>query len=147
VLIEAIALSEAAPRDMAGPERLQALGQHLTRLANLSDLSLGELLTERLRSANRRFEQELTERAARGALVASPYAADVARFFERVRASEARRDYWIPLDLRSTDGVAGAESRTRDILRRVGELLVQWPAIVGAARILREQGVRVSVPA
>ena len=59
VLIEAIALNEAAPGDMAGPERLRALGQHLTRLADLPDRPLGELLAERLRSANRRFEQEL----------------------------------------------------------------------------------------
>ncbi len=147
VLTEAIALCEFPHEEGAAAGRLRALGGHLARLADLPGRALGELLTERLRSVNRRFERELAERAAQDSRATSQYAADIGRFFERVRSSEGRRDYWIPLDLRSADGPPGAEMRTRDIVRRFGELLVHWPAIVEAARGLRADGVRVSIPA
>ncbi len=139
VLIEAIALCEFPPDEIGAAARLRFLGEHLARLADLPGRALGEVLTERLRFTNRRFEGELAERV-RGPLVTSQYAMDVARFFERVRSSEARPDYWIPLDVRSAEA-------TRDIVRRFGELLVHWPTIVEAVRVLRSDGVRVSVPA
>ena len=38
------------------------------------------------------------------------------------------------------------ETRASSFLREFGELLVEWPEIVEAARLLRKDGVRISIP-
>jgi hypothetical protein len=143
--IEAIGLLEFRPEEIAPPDRLQALGRHLVRLAELPGKTLGEILTEGLRESNRRFERAIKARVPQ-TRTAAHYVDDVAGFFAKLKQSEAREDFWVPLDLWTTDGPAKAEMRARQSLREFGELLYHWPAIVGAARMLRQDGVRVSVP-
>ena len=70
------------------------------------------MLHECLHESNQRFELKLTEQSHQ-VRVCRGYANDVAHFFEKLRRSEAREDYWIPLDLWSTDGPAAAEVQLR----------------------------------
>lgn len=146
LLIEAIGLCEFQEHEVTPSERLRALGKHLASLERCPAKALRERLKERLHESNLRFERKMKERTQAVLEGCSYYADDVAGFLEKVKKSEAREDYCIPLDLWSTDGTAGAETRVRQALRQFGELLECWPRIIEAAKTLRGHGVRVSVP-
>jgi hypothetical protein len=146
LMIEAIGLCCFREHDVTAPERLKALGRHILGLAELPAGFLGELLMERLHESNRRFENTLKERAQKILPRAPHYSQDVTEFFDRLRKSETREDYWIPLDLSALDGPPGAEGRVRRALKEFGELLECWPAIIEFARTLRDNGGRLSVP-
>jgi hypothetical protein len=128
-----------------GPERLEALGRSLVILAELPLRTLASTAMNWLIASNRRLEGMLRERSATVSRTSARCASDMIRFCEKTKAAESRDDYWLPLDLRAADGPGGAETRMRRVLKDFGELLVQWPAMVEAARSLRAGGVRVSV--
>ena len=146
VVIEAFRLCEFRDHEATPALRLKALGRHLVGLSELPEKALGERLKERLYESNRRFERAMRERAQEVLGRAAYYADDVVRFLEKLRMSEAREDYWIPLDMFSIDGLAAAGTRVRLAFRQFGELIERWPSIIQAAKILRHHGVRVSVP-
>jgi hypothetical protein len=107
---------------------------------------LSEMIMERLRASNQRFESELTRRAE-GALKTAPgYARDLLRYCEKMRLAEQRTDYWVPLDLRIDNRLIKPEERTRELLRKFGRLLVEWPDIVAEGKVLRKDGIRISRP-
>ncbi len=127
-------------------ERLKRLGQHLQQLAGLPGMALGEQLMECLRESNRRFALSLAERSAPYMKRAPYYANDVKVFFDKLKTAEEGAHYWIPLDLCGVDGFVAAEPRLRRTLTQFGTLLEHWPAIVDGAKLLRDRGIRVSVP-
>jgi hypothetical protein len=145
IILEVIARFEPGCGDASTSNRLELLGQNLIRLADLPLPTLRTILMDCLVDSNRRFELELRERARRVSGTSAQCASDINRFCEKLEAAENRDDYWLPLDLRGTEGLAAAEGRTRSVLASFGALLLQWPRIVEAAKSLRAGGVRVSV--
>jgi hypothetical protein len=145
IILEVIARFEPGCSDVSTSNRLELLGQNLVGLADLPLHSLRTTLMDWLVDSNRRFEVELRERARRVSGTSAQCASDINRFCEKLEAAENRADYWLPLDLRGTEGPAAAEGRTRGVLASFGALLLQWPGIVEAAKSLRAGGVRVSV--
>lgn len=127
-------------------QRMQALGRHFLRIAGLAETSLAEFFRRRLHESNGRFRQQINDRVESLAGAGGLYAADVARFFEKLRAAERREDYWVPLDLWSIDGAESAVRRLRENLTDFGRLLDGWPTIYEAAKSLRQNGVRLSLP-
>jgi hypothetical protein len=107
--------------------------------------SLAELFKKRLFESNRRFRQRLMTRVDSLRSSGLAYAADVDRYFNKLQKSEAREDYWIPLDLWSVNRAASAVQQLRQDLTEFGQLLHIWPGIFEAAKSLRRDGVRVSV--
>ena len=146
LMIEAIGLCEFSDVQASPRERLKRLGQNLVQLADLPERDLGDQLLERLRASNRRFELQIAQRARRAKGKGFHYAGDVFRYCEKLRMSENQPDYWVPLELRLGDGTLKPKARTRAVLRGFGELLIEWPEIVKRARLLRKDGVRLSVP-
>ena len=146
LVVEAVKCYRFHDSERSIEDRLLALGRHLIRMAALPRNRLREQLSHCLRDSNRRFEQILMERATRRSVCNTAYANDVTLYFNKLRVAQLNEEYWLPLDLRSIDGIKGAESRTRQSLREFGELLETWPAIIQASRSLRNAGVRLSIP-
>lgn len=146
LMIEAVKLCAFRDDEVTPAQRLGALGHHLKTLADLDHEPLRRTLLDCLHDSNQRFERKLRKKAEEVTDRGRYYADDVARFFDKANKAESTEHYWIPLDLWSTDGPAAAEGRTRQTLKRFGSLLEQWPSIVNGAKILRENGVRISVP-
>jgi hypothetical protein len=145
LIIEMVRDCEFRSRDLTAGQRLRALGQHFLHVAGLQDQSLAEFCARRLRESNKHFARQITARMESLPGQAGFYAADVDRYFEKLRASEVREDYWIPLDLWSVRGAASAVRQMRENLTAFGRLLDAWPVIFEAAKRLRREGVRLSV--
>jgi hypothetical protein len=146
LIIEAVSDCEFQAGEITAGQRLQALGRHFLRIAALPDKSLAELFERRLYESNRHFARKIIARLQSLPVAGTSYAADVNRYFQKLRASEARDDYWIPLDLWSVDGAASAVRRLRENLTDFGRVLDAWPGIFEAAKLLRQEGVRLSMP-
>jgi hypothetical protein len=146
LLIETVGSCEFQTDEITAGQRVQALGRHFLRIAGLSDKSLAEFFKKRLYESNRRFRQQIMARVESLCAVGGAYAGDVARYFQNLRAAELREAYWIPLDLWSIDGAGSAVRRLRENLTDFGRLLDVWPATFQAAKLLRRDGVRLSVP-
>jgi len=146
LLIETVGGCEFQTDEITAGQRVQALGRHFFRIAGLSDKSLAEFFKKRLYESNRRFRQQFMARVESLRPLGGAYAADVARYFQNLRAAELRETYWIPLDLWSIDGAGSAVRRLRENLVDFGRLLDVWPATFQAAKLLRRDGVRLSVP-
>jgi hypothetical protein len=146
VMLETIKLCPFVGCPNTPEDRLKILGQHLRHLGGLPGEALGEQLMECLRESNRRFTCSLTDRSAPYMHHAPYYANDVMRFFDKLKKAEESAQYWIPLDLWGVDGFVAAEPRLRRTLDQFGTLLEYWPTLVNGARLLRDCGIRVSVP-
>ncbi|MGB5705478.1 MAG: hypothetical protein WBM41_01495 [Arenicellales bacterium] len=146
LMVEAITCCSFRDSEISIEDRLMSLGRHLIRLAALPGNRLRKHLSQCLQDSNQCFEQTLMKRAMRESICNTAYANDVTQYFNKLRTSQSNEDYWLPLDLRSVDGVKGAEARTRQSLREFGELLETWPAIIHAAKTLRNADIRLSVP-
>lgn len=145
LMVEATKLCALQDHSHDPEQRLKALGQRLSQLAELPGKALQERFLECLHESNQRFEHRLAQQALE-VKACSGYATDLLRFFEKLRRSEGSKDYWIPLDLWSADGPAAAEARLRQTFKQFGALLAFWPSIVKAAKELRSHGIRLSVP-
>jgi hypothetical protein len=146
LLIEAIGGCEFQSGESTAGERIQALGRHFLRIAGLPVKSLAEFFKKRLSESNRRFRQGLMARVESLRCPGGGYAADVGRYFNKLDASQVRENYWVPLDLWSINGAASAVRQLRQNLTEFGQLLDVWPDIFEAAKSLRRDGVRLSVP-
>ena len=146
LLIETVGDCEFQSGEITADQRLQALGRHFLGIAALPDKSLAEFFKKRLYESNRRFRQQIMARMESLPVMGEAYAADVARYFQNLCAGEIRETYWIPLDLWSIDGAGSAIRRLRENLVDFGRLLGVWPATFHAAKLLRQDGVRLSVP-
>jgi hypothetical protein len=146
LLIETVGACEFQSGEFTAGQRLQALGRHFLGIAALPEESLAEFFKKRLYESNRRFRQQIMDRVESLPAMGEAFAADVARYFQNLRAGEIRETYWIPLDLWSIDGAGSAIRGLRENLASFGRLLDVWPATFQAAKLLRQDGVRLSVP-
>jgi hypothetical protein len=145
LMIEGLRLCELQDELASPAMRLKALGQHLVGLAELSDRALGKRLKESLHDSNWRFGSKLRERAQQMMERHGFYAGDVIHYFGKLKTAEAREDYWLPLDMFSSDG-SGVAGRVHQAFRQYGKLLDAWPTIVKGAKALRRKGLRLSRP-
>jgi hypothetical protein len=144
LVIEVIKLCQWNDAGSTPQRRLQILGEHFKQLAELPTAALAASITERLYESNRLLEHTLSERARALVERAPYYTEDVNRYMAALKEAQRREQYWLPLDLFLPGGAAQAEKRVRNILMKFGALLGYWPVIVEAAKLLRQDGVRLS---
>ena len=70
----------------------------------------------------------------------SYWAADVRRYLDTLRDALATDAYFIPGDLPPTRSDDESLDVTRRLVRRFGDVLIWWPAMVTRARTLRVDG-------
>ncbi len=137
---------QALLRSLPCPADLPTLGRTLAEWGALPSADFQELLRLRLGGPRGRLAAHLTALLQRHRGRPDYWADDVRRVLAGLREAAARKDDAIPTDLNACFGGEAAE-RFRRLVRRFGELLQWWPAVVEAARELRRRGVRPAVRA
>ncbi|HEV2888650.1 MAG TPA: hypothetical protein VGX49_17200 [Jatrophihabitans sp.] len=114
----------------APAERLRRLGEYLTDLAGLPGTEFDEFVRLGMFESMSGLILGLEERLAGCDPVPDYWARDVQRYL-----AQARRSALAPVD--ELYSALGGRAALQRLLRRYGQLLIWWPAIVGAARQLR----------
>ena len=117
--------------------RIRALGRHLAALGHLPPAEFLDCLTwHMLQSATvrlARYQSALD--AHRGA--PDYWAADCLAYIQTLTSAIRSAAWTVPVDL-------PAASLTQPLIRRYGEVLIEWPDIVAVSRALRDTGVHLA---
>jgi len=120
--------------------RITALGRHLQAVGSLDNRTFLEFVRPwvwRAKSATiAALEGDLSKHDNWPAY----WAADVRRYIETFREALATDAYFIPTDLPPTRSHDESIEVTRRLVRRFGDVLSWWPAMVTRARTLRTDG-------
>lgn len=146
ILIELIRSVDLAPDLPSIAARTSALGAALVDLGSRPRAELEAVVRARLAESNRALCAWLEGSLDAAGGGPAWWASDVRRYVSEVSGAAARDDYPVALDLADGGSLEEARARTRNIVRRFGELLVYWPALVDEARTLRARGIRPAVP-
>jgi hypothetical protein len=130
--------------DATAATRLADLGEHLRWLGSLDYPDVETRLRTQQQFRNFAF---LT--ALRGQLHtyrASPtyWADDVSRMIDLISRASSADDHLIPRDLRQGRDAGAARLLSQDLVAKYGEILFAWPAMVAAAKRLRDKGCRLA---
>jgi hypothetical protein len=117
-------------------DRLQSLGRLLIEMGSVDPGGFDEMLRTSLwkRASQRVAQKELLLRQFGG--YPAYWAADLKREIEGVQRAVVRPDYTLPIDLPQNLSKPECMQQAQDLIRRYGELLVWWPAIVERAKAL-----------
>jgi hypothetical protein len=120
-----------------------ALGRYLSGLAEGSPADFDRALRSRVMSHVSAHILHLDYKLRNTPEAPDFWKRDVEDYLNHMREALTHRDFDIPYDLKSR----GDDEATRRLLQRVigryGHLLQAWPALVSAAKTLREQGVEI----
>lgn len=126
------------PAARSPEERMRALAAHLAGMASLEAPDLEKWLRGRW-VTHWASELALCEERVEAGPADAPWVRDSAARYEQIEAHiEAGAAVW-PRDLGAVDPAA-AWQETRDRVRRFAALLEWWPAIIAAAKELKEAG-------
>ncbi len=135
-------VSMGDPRDALG-----ALGRGLIDLARSPVGELRGFLQRRVWEQKSRYLEHLCGLLRRYGRRPAVWAADVSAHIDQCAASLEGPDSMIPREFLIAEGdPERALLRTRRLVGDLGRLFVDWPAIVEAAELLRERGVRLAEP-
>ena len=124
--------------------RLIRLGGHLRGLGSLSPTEFDAYVRIQQQFRTIAFITALQSQLQTHAGLPRYWEADVTRMIGRLSAAASAANYTAPRDLWSGDGADAARRIAQELVKRFGELLEAWPAIVAAARALRARGVRMT---
>jgi hypothetical protein len=140
IVIDSMLAHESPGGRMATPARLADLGKHLQWLGSMS---LQEY-EARLRTVQhfRNFAFITVLESQLQTYGASPdfWADDMRRMIALMSKASTAEDYLVPRDLRENDDAGAARQLGQELVRKFGELLEAWPALVAAATRLRANG-------
>ena len=126
--------------------RLNRLGRHLRWLGSLGLAEFDAYVRSQQQFRTMAFVTALQAQLQANAGEPQYWAADVARMIERLSTAASAGDYTSPRDLSTGEAADAGRRLGQELVERFGELLEAWPAIVAAARTLRERGLRVTAP-
>ena len=125
-------------------DRIVALGRHLRAVGSLDNRAFLEFLRPWIWRAKSVAIAALVDDLATHDNRPAYWTADVHRYLDTLREALADSGYFSPADLPPVRGDADPGDLTRRLVRRFGELLTWWPAMVARAQRLRSDG-RVTV--
>ena len=146
ILIACVTSKRFWPGMSGGRERLLALGRHLTELGSMPLPEFEEFVRLRLLQMQGGHLASLEQQLKDAGSPPDYWAKDVHDYTSRLRESMLLPGYIVPSDLAPGRDVDDARRLTQDFVRRFGQLLETWPAMVDAARRLRAQGHRLAAP-
>ncbi len=139
-------LARRRPELLAEPTWF-ALGRGLIDLARSPVGELRGFLQRRVWEQKSRYLEHLCGLLRRYGRRPAVWAADVSAHIDQCAASLEGPDSMIPREFLIAEGdPERALLRTRRLVGDLGRLFVDWPAIVEAAELLRERGVRLAEP-
>ena len=135
-VIACIAAWTCTNRRASTSDRLRSLGRRLIEMASEESHDFDEMLRTLLwRQASQRIVQKESLLRQFGGYPAYR-AADLKREIEAVQQAVIKSDYTLPIDLPGDVSTSDRLRQAQDLIRRYGELLVWWPAIMERAKAL-----------
>jgi hypothetical protein len=146
LLCRILAASGLQTRSPDAEAALARLGAHLQRFGELPLRDLEEVVRVLALRTRSRDVAGLSATLASHHERPAYWARDVKAFRERLREVALEPDHTYPRDLVRADGPEAGRAGLARVVKDYGRLLSAWPAIERAARALRHEGVRLSVP-
>jgi hypothetical protein len=114
-------------------DRMQRLGRYLTDIGLLGTDDFSDLVTAHAIGEAERTVAHLERTLAQRPDASGEWMNDVRRYIDRLEHTITVPTFGIPVDLQYDRPAADALQAMRTLVRRFGELLEAWPAIVRAA--------------
>ncbi len=127
-------------------QRMQSLGSYLIELSNLPKHEFSDYMCEQAQGDKNRQLADIEDHLAVHPDGPRYWADDLRRYQTLLRQALERADFWIPLDLKFSGSDREPAEQVRHWIRKYGELLYWWPAIVAKARALQEGGQSLAQP-
>lgn len=144
--ISAVATFAPPPGETDAGARMLALGRHLQGLGRLPWRDLDERIRlDRYRRAAL-WAAGLEERLRQYGHAPGAWADDVRRALQHAGEALEAESYVVPRDLAPGHSMDDTRALAQRLLRRYGELLEAWPALVESARRLRERDQGLAQP-
>ncbi|MDQ3686867.1 MAG: glycosyltransferase family 2 protein [Acidobacteriota bacterium] len=128
------------PGAMNETERMRALGRHLVALGEMRQLDFEEYVRLHVWRMHSEFVTLLEHRLRSFDNSPEFWARDVREYIAALRQSLPREDYIVPGELLRGRSVDEARRLSQQLVRKYGQLLLWWPAIIETAKQLRAQG-------
>jgi hypothetical protein len=119
---------------------MSQLGSYLSDVSSVSDDEFDEFLKSILWSRASRMAATLDHLLVKYKGEPAFWAVDIRRGLQALSRRLRTGEYTVPSDLLEGRTMVQARKLTKSITAKYGQLLVSWPAIVAAARDLRQQG-------
>jgi hypothetical protein len=126
---------------------LTRVGRHLQEIGSLAPRDFDAFVQARWRAEACRLIAVLDANLSRHPNASAAWVQDTRTFIALFRQSLTGRECGVPLDLTLGRSMDDARRLAQKIVRTFGELIVAWPALIDAARRLRERGQRLTAPA
>ncbi|MGB9177731.1 MAG: hypothetical protein WCB68_00680 [Pyrinomonadaceae bacterium] len=130
--------------DISG--RMQSLGKHLIEIGSMSLRDFEEFARLHLWREQSSKMANLEKEFMRYQNPPDYWARDLKEYLATIRASLAKPEYVVPLDLRKNRSLEQARELSRQLVMNFGSLLCDWPNMIEAARRLRARGERLALP-
>jgi hypothetical protein len=145
IIIAGVLGHEPRTGNVATAMRLVDIGKHLRSLGSLSESDFEEYLLSVQNFCNFGFITALHSQLQTYGTSPGFWAEDVSRMIKLISAEPSPpQDGLVPLDLRNSRDEQEAGNLGQELVRKFGELLEAWPALVGAAERLLAHGCRLS---
>jgi hypothetical protein len=129
----------------ASAERsIARLGDRLQEIGRLADADFADFIRSRLAVARLQEAAKLEEILAREGERPKYWALDVKARMRNLRQSITLPNSWIPEEVQNLP-VDDAVAYLKRVIRKFGEIMTFWPAIVAGTRSLRSRGITPAV--
>jgi hypothetical protein len=144
IVIAGVLAHQPRQGHMPAAERLADLGKHLRWLGSLSSAEFEARLRTVQQFRNLALITVLESQLRTYSASPDFWAGDVRRMIDLMSKASTAKDYLVPRDLlRDRDGEE-ARRLGQELVRKFGELVEAWPALVAAATRLRVRGSRLT---
>lgn len=120
--------------------RLADFGEHLRWLGSLDYLEFEARLRTQQQIRNFTFLMALHGQLHTYGGSPVYWADDVSRMIELISRASSADDHLVPRDLRQGRDAGAARALSQELIAKYGEVLVAWPALVAAAKRIRDKG-------
>ena len=146
LLLGILDAAPANPSVLDASQRMQALGTYLMDLSKLPKQQFYDCMCEQTRGDKNQQLADIEKHLTTHPNAPQYWAQDLRRYQSLLRQALERADFWIPLDLKVSGSDKEPAEQVRHWIRKYGELLYWWPAIVAKARALEEGGQSLAQP-
>ena len=124
--------------------RLADLGEHLRWLGSLDYADFEARLRPQQQIRNFTFLMALHAQIHTYGPSPAYWADDVSRMIELISRASSANDHLVPRDLRQGRDAGAARMLSQELVAKYGEVLIAWPAMVAAAKRIRDNGSRLA---
>jgi hypothetical protein len=127
-------------QNLTGDATVADLGEHLRWLGSLNYPEFEARIRAQQQIRNFTFLMALHAQLHTYGPSPTYWADDVGRMIELISRASSAEDHLVPRDLRHGRDTGAARLLSQELVAKYGEVLVAWPAMVAAAKRIRDNG-------